>query len=50
MSINENKKLSRSRKRRIERGNRMSDDMKLLLRKLNLKRKRNIRILIKLNK
>ena len=31
MTINENKKLSRNRKRRIDRRNIISDDMKLLL-------------------
>ena len=39
---NENKKLSRNRKRRIERKNKISDDMKLLLNKIKFeKRKRN---------
>ena len=39
---NETKKLSRNRKRRIERKNKISDDMKLLLNKIKSeKRKRN---------
>ena len=33
MTINDNKKLSRSRKRRIDRRNEINDDMKLLLKK-----------------
>ena len=41
---NETKKLSRNRKRRIERKNKISGDMKLLLKKLNQKRKRKIKI------
>ena len=38
---NENKKLSRNRKRRIERKNKMNDDMKLLLNKIKSKKKKN---------
>ena len=34
MTINENKKLSRNRKRRINRRNKLNDDMKLLLNKI----------------
>ena len=42
MTINENKKLSRNRKRRIDRKNKLNDDMKLLLNKIKSeKRKRN---------
>ena len=36
---NENKILSRNRKRRIGRQNKLNDDIKLLLKKSNLKRK-----------
>ena len=46
---NEIKKLSRNRKRRIERRIERNDDMKLLFKKINLKRKSRIKILIKLN-
>ena len=46
---NENKKQSRNRKRRIEQRIRMNDDIKLILKKLNLKKKRNIKSLKKLN-
>ena len=45
---NENKKLSRNRKRRIGRKNKLNDDVKLILNKLNQKRKRNLENLIKL--
>ena len=44
MTINETKKLPRNRKRRIERTIKINDDMKLLLKKLNQKRKREISI------
>ena len=37
---NENKKLSRNRRRRIERKNKMSDDMKLLLNKIKSEKKK----------
>ena len=37
---NENKKLSRNRRRRIERRNKMSDDMKLLLNKIKSEKKK----------
>ena len=37
---NENKKLSRNRKRRIERKNKISDDMKLLLNKIKSEKKK----------
>ena len=40
---NENKKLSKNRKRRLARRLNMNDDMKLLLKKLNQKRKRKIK-------
>ena len=46
---NENKKLSRTRKRRIDRRNKINDDMKLLLNKIRTEKKKNIKILIKLN-
>ena len=39
MTINEKKKLSRNRKRRIERRNRMNDDTKLLLNKIKIEKK-----------
>ena len=39
MKINENKKLSRNRKRRIERKNKIGDDMKLLLNKIKSEKK-----------
>ena len=48
MTINENKKLSRNRKRRIERRNKIIDDLKLLLNKIKSEKKRNIKIEIKL--
>ena len=48
MTINDNKMLSRSRKQRINRKTKINDDMKLLLKKVNQKRKRNLEILIKL--
>ena len=35
---NENKKLSRNRKRRIDRRNKINNDLKILLSKINLKR------------
>ena len=38
----ENKKLSRSRKRRSERKNKLNDDMKLLLVKTESERKKQI--------
>ena len=42
MTINENKKLSRNRKRRIDRKNKINDDMKLLLNKIiSEKKKKN---------
>ena len=40
---NENKKLSRNRKRRIERKNKISDDMKLLLNKIKSEKKKKNR-------
>ena len=39
MTINENKKLSRNRKRRIERGIKMDDKMKSLLNKTGTEKK-----------
>ena len=44
ITINENKKLSRNRKRRIIRRNKLNDDMKLLLNKIKSERKRKIKI------
>ena len=43
MTINENKMLSRNRKRRIDRRNKISYVMKLIIKKLNQKRKRKIK-------
>ena len=40
---NENKKLSRNRKRRAQRKNKIDDNMKLLLNKIKLERKRKIK-------
>ena len=40
MTINENKKLSRNRKRRNDRKNKLNDDMKLLLNKIKSERKK----------
>ena len=40
MTINENKKLSRNRKRRINRRNKLNDDMKLLLNKIKSEKKK----------
>ena len=40
MTINENKKLSRNRKRRIERKSKLNDDMKLLLNKIKIEKKK----------
>ena len=40
---NENKKLSRNRKRRIERNIKMDNDMKLLLKKTKQKKKEKFR-------
>ena len=37
---NENKKLSRNRKRRINRKNKLNDDMKLLLNKIKSEKKK----------
>ena len=39
MTINENKKLSRNSKRRIDRKNKTNDDMKLLLNKIKSEKK-----------
>ena len=38
---NENKKLSRNRKKRIDRRNKINDDMKLLLNKIKSEKKKN---------
>ena len=40
MTINENKKLSRNTKRRINRRNKISDDMKLLINKIKSEKKK----------
>ena len=40
MTINENKKLSRKRKRRIDRKKKSNDDMKLLLNKIKTEKKK----------
>ena len=40
MTINENKKISRNRKRRIERRNKINDDVKLLLNKIKSEKKK----------
>ena len=37
---NENEKLSRNRKRRIDRKNKINDDMKLLLKKIKTEKKK----------
>ena len=39
MTINENKMLSRSRKRRIERKNKMNKDMKIFINKIKTEKK-----------
>ena len=49
MTINENKKLSRNRKRRIERRNKINNDMKLILNKIKSEKRKTIKKLIKLN-
>ena len=41
MTINENKMLSRNRKRRIEQINKINDDVKLLLNKIKKEKKKN---------
>ena len=46
--INENKKLSRNRKRRINRRLNMNDDMKLLLNIIKLEKKKKIKNLDKI--
>ena len=40
MTINENKKLSRNRKRRIDRINKFDNDMKLILNKIKSEKKK----------
>ena len=40
VTINENKNLSRNRKRRIERRNKINNDMKLLLNKIKSEKKK----------
>ena len=45
---NENKKLSRNRKRRTDRKNKTNDDMKLLLNKLNTEKKKESKIFDKI--
>ena len=46
---NENKKLSRHKKRRIGRGNKLNVDMKLILNKIKSEKKKNIKNSTKLN-
>ena len=41
---NENKKLSRSGRRRVERKSKSDDNMKLVLKKLHLRKKRKIKV------
>ena len=48
MIKNNEKKMSKNRKRRVERKIKVDDKMKLLLHKLNLNRKSNIKTLTKL--
>ena len=48
MTINENKMLSRKTKRRINRRNKNTDDMKLLLNKIKSEKKNKTEMLIKL--
>ena len=50
MTINENKKLSRNRKRRIERRNKIDDKLKTLINKIRTEKKKKIKVLIKLKK
>ena len=45
---NENKKLSRNRKRRIDRKNKLNDDMKLLLNRIKSEKKKKIKNLNKI--
>ena len=40
MTINENKKVSRNTKRRFERKNKISNDMKLLFKKIEKEKKK----------
>ena len=47
MTINENKTLSRSKKRRINRRNKINNDMKLMLNNIKSENKKYIKILIK---
>ena len=44
---NETNKLSRSRKRRTGRKNKLNGDMKLLLNKIRTERRRKIKVLVK---
>ena len=48
ITINENKKLSRNRKRRIERKNKLNDDMKVLINKIKSEKKKKNRNLDKI--
>ena len=48
MTINENKKLSRNKKRRIERKNKLNDNMKLLLNKIKSEKKKKNKDIIKI--
>ena len=45
---NENKILSRNRKRRIERKNKLNDDMKILLNKIKSEKRKRIKFLNKI--
>ena len=49
IAINENKKISRNTNRKIDRRNKIIDDMKLLLNNIKSEKKKNIKNLIKLN-
>ena len=42
--INENKKISRKTKQRIDRRNKINNDMKLILNKIKTEKKRKIKI------
>ena len=48
MIMNNEKKLSKNRKRRVERKIKVDDKIKLLLHKLNLKKESNIKTFTKL--
>ena len=50
MMNNENKKVSRNRKRRVERRNKVNEDIKLLLNKITSEREKKNKNLVKLKK